>query len=244
MIRAAVFLFAGLFAAAPLWAAGGGALMKYRADLSDQRSLQRGAAMFVNYCQGCHSAAFMRYNRLGADLGIPEDVLKANFMFGTDKPGDTMITAMNPADAEQWFGVAPPDLSVMARARGADWLYSYFMTFYRDRGRNIGANNLQFQDAGMPHVLWELQGWQRPVYADMPEGGGRALVERLEPETLGKLTEAQYAAAVGDLVNFLVYLAEPARLKRYTIGFWVMIYLLILLAVVYLLKKEYWKDVR
>lgn len=230
--------------AAPAFAAAAGT-MRFHTDLSNQQSLQRGARLFVNYCLSCHSAAFMRYNRVGADLGIPESVLKANLMFGTDKPGDTMMVAMNPQEAERWLGVAPPDLSVIARARGADWLYQYFMTFYRDPTRPTGVNNLAFKDVAMPHVLWELQGWQRPVYREEQGDGGEAfqLVDHLELESPGLLTEEEYAAAVTDLVNFLVYLGEPIKLKRYTIGFWVIVYLLILLVIVYLLKREYWRDV-
>ena len=128
-------------------------------DTADVKSLQRGARIFVNYCTGCHSAAYMRYNRIGADLGISEEVLKSNFMFGTDKTGNTMDSAMKGPDAIRFFGVAPPDLSVIARSRGADWLYEYFLTFYRDPARPTGVNNLKFKDVAMPHVLWELQGY-------------------------------------------------------------------------------------
>jgi ubiquinol-cytochrome c reductase cytochrome c1 subunit len=224
---------------APAFAATGGSLLHYEADLSDRASLQRGAALFVNYCLSCHSAAYMRFNRLGTDLGIPEDVLKANLMFGTDKPGDTMTVAMRPQDAEHWFGVPPPDLSVTARARGASWLYTYFMTFYRDPSRPTGVNNLAFKDVGMPHVLWELQGWQQPV----DPGATPHSVADLELVSPGSLGEEGYRRAVSDLVNFMVYLGEPIKLKRHAIGVWVMLYLLVLLVIVYLLKREYWKDV-
>ena len=229
--------------AGPAFAKGGSA-MHFEPDLSNRQSLLRGARTFVNYCLSCHSAAFMRYNRLGLDLGIPEDVLKANLMFGTDKPGETMTVAMNPADAERWFGVAPPDLSVTARARGADWLYTYFMTFYRDPARPTGVNNLAFKDVAMPHVLWELQGWQRPVYQETGEGAQSGkVIDHLELESPGLQNEEQYEATVRDLVNFLVYLGEPIKLKRHTIGLWVILYLVILLGIVYLLKREYWSDV-
>ncbi len=245
MMRAGLFLLVWLINAAPLAAAGGGHLLHYEADLSNQVSLQRGAQLFVNYCLSCHSAAFMRYNRLGRDLGIPEDMLKTNLMFGTDKPGETMTIAMQPQDAVQWFGVAPPDLSVTARARGASWLYTYFMTFYRDPTRSTGVNNLAFKDVGMPHVLWELQGWQRPVYSEKQTADGSVTrtITGLELETPGSLDADGYRVAVQDLVNFLVYLGEPIKLKRHAIGGWVMAYLLLLLAVVYLLKREFWKDV-
>jgi ubiquinol-cytochrome c reductase cytochrome c1 subunit len=226
----------------PAFAAEGG-LMHYDADLGDRASLQRGARLFVNYCLSCHSASYMRFNRLGRDLGIPEDVLLENLMFGTDKPGDTMTVAMQSADAERWFGVAAPDLSVTARARGDDWLYTYFMTFYRDPKRPTGVNNLAFRDVAMPHVLWELQGWQRAVPAEKPQDGAAAGIERLELETPGKLEPKEYERAVRDLVNFLVYLGEPVKLQRATIGGWVLLYLFVLLVVVYLLKREYWRDV-
>lgn len=244
MIRNATLLLALLFQV-PAFAAGGGQLMHFEPDLSNRESLQRGAQIFVNYCLSCHSAAFMRYNRLGTDLGIPEDILKTNLMFGTDKTGETMTIAMRPQDAEQWFGVAPPDLSVTARARGASWLYTYFMTFYRDPARPAGVNNLAFKDVGMPHVLWELQGWQQPVYEEKTAADGTVerVITGLELASPGKLGEDGYRRAVSDLVNFLVYLGEPIKLKRHAIGVWVILYLLVLLLVVYLLKREFWKDV-
>lgn len=244
MMRKTVFVFALLFQASA-WAAGAGNLMHYEADLSDQESLQRGAKIFVNYCLSCHAAAYMRYNRLGEDLGIPEDILKSNLMFGTDKPGETMTVAMRPEDAAQWLGVPPPDLSVTARARGAAWLYTYFMTFYRDPSRPTGVNNLAFKDVGMPHVLWELQGWQQPVLVETTGSDGTVqhTISELELISPGSLGADGYKRAVSDLVNFLVYLGEPIQLKRHAIGTWVIVYLLVLLVVVYLMKREYWKDV-
>jgi ubiquinol-cytochrome c reductase cytochrome c1 subunit len=187
----------------------------------------------------------MRYNRLGKDLNIPEDVLKQNFMFGTDKTGNTMDIAMKGADALKFFGVAPPDLSVVARSRGADWLYGYFMSFYSDPARPFGVNNLQFKDVAMPHVLWELQGVQRPVYQSVThqDGSTSLVIESLEEGSPGKLNPEEYRAVVYDLVNFLVYLSEPAKFQRQKIGIWVIIYLFSFLVVAYLLKKEYWKDV-
>ena len=192
----------------------------------------------------------MRFNRLGKDLGITEEVLKSNLMFATDKPGDTMTIALKPEDAKQFFSVAPPDLSVVARARGADWLYTYFMTFYRDPSRPFGVNNLAFKDVGMPHILWELQGWQRAVYVEEtgPDGVSAEKISHLELETppgqkpQGYQDES-YDKTVRDLVNFLVYLGEPVKLKRSKIGVWVMFYLVILFVIVYFLKREYWKDV-
>lgn len=227
--------------------AAGGHQLDYHIDVdtSDVKSLQRGARIFVNYCLSCHSAAYMRYNRLGSDLGISEDVLKSNFMFGTDKPGDTMNVAMKSSDALKFFGVAPPDLSVTARSRGADWLFGYFMTFYRDPSRPLGVNNLQFKDVAMPHVLWELQGFQRPVYTTVPQQDGMEtrVIEQLEQGSPGKLNPEEYEATIYDLVNFLVYLSEPAKFQRQKLGIWVIIYLLSFLVLAIMLKKEYWKDV-
>lgn len=214
-------------------------------NTADIKSLQRGARTFVNYCTGCHSASYMRYNRLGADLGISEELLKKNFMFGTDKTGNTMDAAMKGTDAVRFFGVAPPDLSVTARARGADWLYEYFMTFYRDPARPSGVNNLKFKDVAMPHVLWELQGYQKPIYKTikLTDGSKSEVIEQLEQETQGILTPEEYKMTIHDLINFLVYLSEPAQMQRQKIGTWVILYLLAFLILAYLLKKEYWKDV-
>ena len=241
-----------LLATNPCLAAGNnGHMLHADVDLSDKKSLQRGARTFVNYCLSCHSASFMRYNRLGRDLHISEDVLKENFMFGTDKMGDTMTVALNRQEAEKYFGVAPPDLSVSARARGADWLYTYLMTFYRDTSRPNGVNNLAFEDTAMPHVLWQLQGWQEPVYKEVTHRDGRIsrTIDYLEVvnEPVDKPNPYQdesYEETITDLVNFMVYLGEPIKLKRKTIGAWTIAYLLVLLVLVYLLKREYWRDVQ
>lgn len=231
----------------PAMAAPEGYSHQYRADvdISDVASLQRGARLFVNYCMGCHSAAYMRYNRMGQDLGISESILQSNLMFGAGKSGDTMTIAMDKRDAEAYFGTAAPDLSVTARSRGADWLLAYFMSFYRDDSRPFGVNNLVFKDVAMPHVLWELQGIQKAVYHEVEghDGVTRRVVSHLELEQSGILSGDNYRKTVDDLVNFLVYVGEPAQLKRKKTGVLVILYLLALLVVVYLLKKEYWKDV-
>ncbi len=231
-------------------AAGEGELMHFTPDLSDQKALQRGARTFVNYCLTCHSAAYMRFNRIGADLGIPDSVLMENFMFGTDKVGDTMTVAMTNDDAMNFFGIVPPDLSVTARSRGADWLYTYFMTFYRDPSRPFGVNNLTFKDVAMPHVLWKLQGWQEAVYVE-ETGEDGLLVKKIDHLALANsrgtkpvaYQEEEYEQTVSDLVKFMVYLGEPIKLQRYSFGIWVIVYLFFLLIIVYCLKKEYWKDV-
>ena len=221
-------------------------LMRANVDLSNRVSLQNGAKLFVNYCVSCHAASYMRYNRIAADLGIPEDKMKQNLMFASDKIGDTMTVAMRGEDAEQWFGVPPPDLSVVARARGEDWLYSFLQGFYLDEKRPTGVNNLYFPSTAMPHVLWELQGQQHSVvHAEKEEASGKEIqvIDHLEAATPGKMSESEFKKAVHDLVSFLVYLGEPAKLVRYRIGVGVIMFLSVLLIAVYLLKREYWKDV-
>ena len=220
-------------------------LMHMDVDLSDQQSLQRGAKIFVNYCLSCHSAEYMRYNRMGEDLSISDDVLKENLMFGAEKVGDVMDISMRKEDSISYFGVAPPDLSVIARSRGADWLYTYFQTFYKDDARPFGVNNLAYKDTAMPHVLWELQGVQRlvdkeNVAAVYYDPSYKDFLELVSP---GKQTEKEYDRTVHDLVNYLVYVGEPIKLKRTKIGIWVMFYLLIFLLIAYMLKKDYWKDI-
>ena len=220
-------------------------LMHMDVDLSDQQSLQRGAKIFVNYCLSCHSAAYMRYNRMGEDLEISDDILKENLMFGTDKVGDVMNISMRHEDSINYFGVVPPDLSVIARSRGPDWLYTYFQTFYVDDSRPFGVNNLVYKDVAMPHVLWELQGMQR--LADLEKTGSvyynPNYKNSLDLVTTGKQTEKEYDRTVRDLVNYLVYIGEPIKLKRTKIGIWVMFYLFIFLVVAYMLKKDYWQDI-
>ena len=224
-------------------AAGGGLpTMEANINLSNKVSLQRGARLFVNYCLSCHSANYMRYNRMAEDLELSEDAVKENLMFAADKVGDTMGVAIDPTDAETWFGVTPPDLSVIARAKGADWLYSFLNSYYRDDSRPTGVNNLYFTDTAMPHVLWELQGLAEldTTEAHDDDHGHGATLTVAEG---GKLTQTEYQNATRDLVAFLVYMGEPAKLVRYKIGFWVIVFLFVLLVATYLMKREYWKDV-
>ncbi len=213
-------------------------LQHVQLDLHDQASLQRGARTFINYCSGCHGLSFMRYNRMARDIGLTDEQVKANLMFNTGKVGDGIHSSMDAADGEAWFGTAPPDLSVVARARGADWLYSYLLGFYLDPSRPTGVNNTVFKDVAMPHVLWELQGYQRLVESDEEAGAGK-----LEIARAGKQTPEEYRQTARDLVNFLEYAGEPAKLVRYRIGFWVMLFLVIFATLAWKLKKEYWKDV-
>ena len=187
----------------------------------------------------------MRYNRIAKDLDVEEDVVEMNLMFTTDKIGDGMEIAMRPSDAASWFGAVPPDLSVIARSRGEDWLYNFLLSFYIDERKSTGVNNTIFKDTAMPHVLWGLQGLQRAVYAieTNEDGAESSTIQHLELVVPGALDEGQYKEAVRDLVGFLVYLGEPAKLVRYRIGFWVIVYLFVFLAAAYLMKREYWKDV-
>ena len=238
-----------LLLVAPPWVhAGGGSvhLDEANIDLSNRQSLWNGAKLFVNYCMGCHSAQYMRYNRVGKDLGLSEEDLKRFLIFDPDKKvGDTMTIAMRSEDAAKWFGTPAPDLSLVARSRGPDWLYTYLRTFYVDPKRPFGVNNLVFKDVAMPHVLWELQGLQKPVYRTEkgPDGKERKVIDRLELVQPGKLSPAEYDKAVRDLVAFLTYVGEPAQFERKRLGPWVIAYLVLLLVVFYLLKKEYWRDV-
>jgi ubiquinol-cytochrome c reductase cytochrome c1 subunit len=219
-------------------------LLEANVNLSNKTSLQRGAQLFVNYCLSCHSAHYMRYNRMAADLELTEQSVAENLMFASEKIGDTMTIAMSNSDSAKWFGVSPPDLSVIARARGADWLFSFLNGFYLDDKRPTGVNNLYFPDTAMPHVLWELQGLNKLGDAAHYGGGGHSdHGNRLESSLPGKLSQEQYQQATRDLVAFLVYVGEPAKLVRYRIGFWVIVFLSMLLVATYLLKQEYWKDV-
>ncbi|MFT4560833.1 MAG: ubiquinol-cytochrome c reductase cytochrome c1 subunit [Gammaproteobacteria bacterium] len=246
MRRVIYFLVVMLWSHAALAAGGHGVVLEAaNVDLANKTSLQRGARLFVNYCVSCHSAAFMRYNRIAKDLDLSEEAVQTNLMFTTDKIGDPMEIAMDPADAEAWFGVAPPDLSVIARSRGADWLYNFLLGFHVDESKPTGVNNRIFKDTAMPHVLWELQGLKRLVATSEVEdsGGHGVAVPQFETVIPGSLNEREYKQAVRDIVGFLVYVGEPAKLVRYRIGFWVIMFLLVLLVPAYLMKREYWKDV-
>lgn len=222
-------------------------------DPENQVSLQRGAKVFVNYCLGCHSADYHRYNRLALDLGLTDDQVRDNLIFTTDKEGEptkvgSLIYNSMPEDfAKKSFGVVPPNLSLIAKARGADWVYTYLRTFYLDPSReSVGVNNMVFPDVGMPHVLWELQGWQKPVYKKVTGDDGREhdQFSGFEQVTKGKLSSAEYDKLVGDLVNFLAYLSDPAKLERERIGKWVLAFLVLLTILAFFLKREYWRDVK
>jgi len=208
-------------------------------DVANTASLQRGAKVFVNYCLTCHSAASMRYNRLH-DIGLSDDQIKANLLFAGEKVGDTMTTAMNKKEAKVWLGASPPDLSVIARARGADWLYTYLRGFYRDDTRPTGWNNTAFDKVGMPHVLWQLQGEQ---HLNEQAGGEHEAIPVLTLAKPGTLSPAEYDLLVADLVNYLVFMGEPAKPQRMQLGVFVLLFLTLFFVVALCLKKEFWKDI-
>jgi len=222
-------------------------LMEAHPDVDNMASLQNGAKLFMNYCSGCHSLKYLRYKRLSDDLNIPEKVVEKQLIFSKDhKIGDNMTNAM-PADlAQKWFGKAPPDLTLTARVRGADWIYTYLNTFYRDDSRIFGVNNLVLPNASMPHVLWRLQGVPEPVMKEVHSGGGKPKVEVADvkvPEKGGVMSEEQYHEATRDITNFLVYASEPVKSERRHLGIYVLLFLVALTFILYLLKKEFWKDV-
>ena len=221
------------------------AFAPFKASLKDKVSLQRGARLFINYCLSCHSAKFMRYSRMAHDLDLPPKLVARNMMFTTDKIGDPMETTMPAKDAEEWFGVAPPDLSLIARLRGPQWLYNYFRAFYLDENSPSGWNNAVFENVAMPHAMHELQGLQRAVFVTKTDADGnrREVLDHFEQTTAGKLSVDEYDRAVRDLTNFLVYVGEPAKLVRVKYGLWVMLFLGIFAALAWALKCEYWRDI-
>jgi ubiquinol-cytochrome c reductase cytochrome c1 subunit len=254
-------LLAGIAGAAS--AAGGADIRLSPAPVNrlDEESLQRGARNFVNYCLTCHTAKYMRYNRL-TDIGLTEAQITGNLMFASDKIGETMTVAMTQANGKAWFGAAPPDLSVESRIRGRDWLYNYLLGFYRDEKSATGWNNIVFPNVGMPHVLWELQGINKLVETEHedhekataaaiavkglsavePLQGKKYAVLQVAPDVPGSMTRVQYEAFVADLVNYMDYMAEPVRNTRIHLGIIVMLFLGVLFVFAYALKREYWKD--
>jgi ubiquinol-cytochrome c reductase cytochrome c1 subunit len=229
---------------------GGIAWDKAPSKTNDLGALQNGAKLFVNYCLNCHSAAFMRFNRL-KDIGLTDQQIKDNLLFTTEKVGETMNAAIDPKQAKAWFGANPPDLTVIARSRagaggtGADYLYTYLRTFYRDETKASGWNNLTFPNVAMPHVLWELQGERKPVYLEQEEHGHKvAIFKSWQQLTPGTMTPLQYDQAMGDLVGYLQWMGEPAQNTRVRIGVWVLIFLLFLTFVTWRLNAAFWKDVK
>ena len=254
----------GLVASGAALASGGLDLRLEPAPVNrlDAESLQRGARTFVNYCLNCHSAKYMRYNRL-TDIGVDISMIEDNLMFATDKVGETMTVAMTTKDAKAWFGAPPPDLSVESRVRGADWLYNYLLGFYRDDKTPTGWNNLVFPNVGMPHVLWQLSGPQRLVEAEYedhekalgaaiavrglaaiePAADHKYVVRTVTPEAPGLMSRSDYEAFAADLVNYMDYMAEPSKNERMRIGIVVLLFLGVLFFFAYWTKVEFWKDV-
>lgn len=237
------------------WSAGGGPTFpndKIEIDWNDKAAMQRGARTFVNYCMSCHSASYSRFNRIGADLGIPDELVRENLIFTTDangektKVGELMKISMTPEYAEQAFGIVPPDLSLIARSRGVNWLYNYLRGFYVDDSREgIGVNNGVFANVGMPHVMADLQGLQTPIYRTLTDSHGneQEVIVGFEVLKPGSMTISEYDKTVYELVAFLDYLAEPYKQTRKNVGTGVLIFLFAFLILAYILKKEYWKDV-
>ena len=220
-------------------AAGGIALQRADIDLSDYASIQKGAKHYVTYCLGCHSAKHMRYKRIAIDLEIDEGVVLDEIAPEGARIYDQMHTAMDKHDSSKWFGVTPPDLSLIARSRGADWLYSYLKGFYVDKSKPLGVNNTIFKDVGMPNMLWKLQGIQTAVIKNVK---GQDVVTYLKLEQ-GTLSSKEFDKFVNELVNFLFYVGEPMQLERQQMGKYVLFFFLMFTVIAYLLKKEYWKDV-
>ncbi len=221
--------------------------------VTDIAALQNGAKLFVNYCLNCHSAAFMRYNRL-RDIGLSEQQIKDNLMFATDKVGETMKVSLDPKQAKEWFGATPPDLTVIARSRashagtGADYLYTYLRTYYRDDTKATGWNNLAFPNVGMPHVLWELQGQRAAKFIEEKDPHDPSKTQHVfagfEQLTPGKMSPQEYDNAVADLVAFLQWMGEPIQKQRVRLGVWVLIFLGLFTVIAWRLNAAYWKDVK
>lgn len=230
------------FSPAAIGSEGGYRLDPAPIDPHDVVSLQAGARTFANYCLNCHGAQFMRYNRL-ADIGLTEAQIKDNLLFAGDKVGETMKTAMTTKDGKAWFGVAPPDLTVIARSRGGDWLYTYLRTFYRDPKTATGWNNAVFPNVGMPHALWTLQGERLLEVAHEKEGGHQSTEYKWTQLSEGRLSTTQFDTTVRDLVNYLVWMGEPAANARKKIGVVVLYFLGVLFVLAYAMKREFWKDV-
>lgn len=217
-------------------------------DQGNEKSLQRGAQAFINNCMGCHSAGYQRYSRLAQDLGLSEEDVTGNLIFTTDEAGEPtkigalMTNTMTPDYGKQAFGVAPPNLALTTRSRGIDWVYTYLKSYYADPSKTTtGVNNLVYPGTAMPHVLWDLQGMQTPVYGE--ESQGSKPIVGLELTEPGSMNPEEYDDLIADITNFMAYMADPIKQTRHRVGMFVMLFLFGLLAIAYLLKKEYWKDV-
>jgi ubiquinol-cytochrome c reductase cytochrome c1 subunit len=234
----AALLFSGVASAA-----GGGSLMQAGNDLGDRASLQRGAQAYMNYCSGCHSLKYLRYSRMAEDLGLSEEEVMAHLNFTGAAVGEPIQVSMPKEQAEKWFGKMPPDLSLTARVRGSDWIYSYLKSFYLDESRPLGWNNTVFPNASMPNPLWQQQGLQHAAFGEPDASTGERPVLGLKVESAGTQSAQEFDQTVRDITNFLEYAGEPAAIKRQQLGVWVILFLALLTFLAYLVKKEYWKDV-
>ena len=243
-MRKLMLVLALLIPGMALASSAGVHLDKAPVDLTDKASLQRGAKIFMNYCLGCHSMKYQRYQRSFQDLGIPDELGQEYLQFTGEKVTDYITRSMPEESAANWFGAAPPDLTLVNRVRGSDWIYTYLRSFYVDESRPFGVNNAVFKDVGMPHVLQPLQGTPRMAHEEtMIDGEMKEQFVGIKADDDGAMSAAEYDAAVGDLVNFLAYSGEPFRLQAEGIGKWVLVFIVVLFFFVYLLKKEYWKEV-
>ena len=243
---AKILVASACFVSAPAFASGGVAMASADIDPDNINSLQRGAANFMNYCSGCHSAQYVRFSTIGKDLDLSEEMLVENLMFNADKTFETIQASMPADDAARWYGTAPPDMSLMARAKGADHVYNFLKGFYVAADSPTGVDNLQLPGTSMPHVLWELQGYQAAHFTDHTneDGSVTTTFEGFEQVTAGKMDSEDYDEFVRDTVNFLAYIAEPIRSDRRKLGVWVLMFLTFFLILSRMLKKQIWKDVK
>lgn len=224
---------------------GGSGMEPVYINVNNRAALQRGAKLFINYCLGCHSLKYQRYIRLAEDLGLDPERVEQSLMYTGDQIYDLMTNAMAPEQAEKWFGIAPPDLTLTARSRGGTWIYNYLQSFYLDPSRPMGWNNTVLENAAMPNPLWMLQGIQIPVYETVVNELGRKEKHLVDLKFIrdGRLTEEQFERVVRDITTFLVYVGEPAKLVRKSMGIWVMLFIAFFTLMAWLLKREYWRDV-
>lgn len=249
--RLKILLVAPLFVFFGAVASGGATFPNesFNADMTQKDSIQRGAKYYVNYCQGCHSLKFQRYNRIAMDTGLDLNVVKKNLIFTGVSAGQVMDSAIPAANAENWFGKVPPDLSLISRSKGKDYVYNYLKAFYSDNSKPTGVNNTVFPDVGMPHVLASLEGIKHAEYekqCHQTESGDEECVEHIvgfSPSTGGTVDVAEYDSVVYDLSQFLYYVSDPSEIKRHKIGPWVLLFLLVFTIMMYILKKEYWRDI-
>lgn len=240
--KLAVFA-AGVLVSFSALAAGGGDVMQSGVDLDDRASLQRGAKLYMNYCSGCHSLKYLRYSRIGEDLGLSEAEVMANLNFTGAKFGEQVQVSMTEAQGAQWFGKLPPDLSLISRVRGSDWIYTYLKSFYLDESRPLGWNNKLFPNASMPNPLWELQGLQHAEFGEPDKATGDRPVNALKVTQAGTQDAQAFDQTARDITAFLEYAGEPAALKRQSLGVWVILFLAAFTFLAWLLKTEYWRDV-